>query len=306
MSSPLSSRVVPFKHRQNASLFSDDMPPFNLYNRRNSSSPVSSPLLLTPFASSSPPGQPRVQKSSRYPMVGDANDDIEDHDDISAVWGREYHGRGGPIRGIYTTLPAAFPFHSHDQPSRTSKSDAFQVKEHVFLDSHHLSPDDTDEEDEFEEFGDLHRQTYFATSSERGRWKSSPIPMKTYSRPFASTSSRQTENMTKLNKTANPNTRGRKDQRRPSTASSISDIPNSPITQTLPSMSEEPFSRQQTSSPLPPSSPPTSPISIALSMPESDEEDMLVDSDDERRYTAESAITVSLSFFLSGIRPRSF
>jgi hypothetical protein len=71
-------------------------------------------------------------------------------------------------------------------------------------------------------------------------------------------------------------------------------------------MSQEPPSRHQTSSPLPPSSPPVSPISIAHSIPGSDyttEEDMLVDSDDEFQHqsateSAASQVNLKIVFLV--------
>ena len=129
------------------------------------------------------------------------------------------------------------------------------------------------------------RQTCFAISSERGRWKSSPIPIKTYSRSFACASS-STSRPNPSEKTSDPRAQhvhsSPTEWRRPSTASSISDFPHSPVSLALPSRSEEPLLRRAASSSLPPSSPPMSPISIApwIDMDDELEVDML-DSDND-------------------------
>lgn len=254
----------------------DDMPSLPSYSRNHSSSsPSSSPLPPTPFASSSPPGYPHVHRSPAYLHRTIPNDYGDDYDDISALWPL---ARGGRFNSLYASKHAAFPSHSDDEPHWTSKSDASNLHERVGIDNNH---DDTDDEDECEAFEK--RQTCFATSSERGRWKSSPIPIKTYSHPYASSSlstSRSIDQtipgLAPLNITGKSNSHTQ--WRRPSTASSISE--HSPTAATLPSFSQEP------SSPLPPSSPPMSPMSATFSMPESDdttEEDMLVDSDNEHQ-----------------------
>jgi hypothetical protein len=294
MSSPVPPRVAPLNFRYRSLSSSDTMPPFDPYNRTDSSSPVcSSPLPPTPVASSSPPGYPRIQSSPGYLLRGDISQLNDDYDDISTVWGRAYQGRGGPLKRTYAPIPAPFPLRSDSEPSWTSKSDVSGFDQHTIL-------DDTDEEDEYETFGDARRQTCFATSSERGRWKSSPIPIKTHSRSVESASSRPNEKVVNVNTADASNSRAHTEWRRHSTASPIPDTPESPIVPTLLSRSEEPLSRHQTSSPLPPSSPPASPMSIALSMPESDdtiEEDMLVDSDDEQQLATERISQVSLVFY---------
>ena len=286
MSSPRVRPSVPFKFHRKPLSSSDDILSFDLYNRNDSSSPMSSSTLpLTPFPSSSPPGHPHIQSSPSYAVRRDIADYVEDSDDISTVWGRAH---GGPMDGIFGPIPAAFPPHSYGEPSWPSKSDASMLRDHAILDRRHLSPDDTDEEDQYEVLEEVQRQTCFATSSERGRWQSSPIPIKTYSRISTSTSVRPIEDKTKkpsltrLNTTGKSNSRAPTDWKQPSTASSISDPQASPTALTLPSMSEEPPSRRHT--PLPPSSPPASPMSIAASMPDIDyitEEDMLQSSEDE-------------------------
>ncbi|KIM78857.1 hypothetical protein PILCRDRAFT_10796 [Piloderma croceum F 1598] len=300
MSVPHHTRVlprVPFKFRRKSLSSADDMPSLHSYNRNDSSSPASSsPLPPTPFASSSPPAYPHIHASPAYLSRRGPSDYSDDYEDISALWPL---ARGARLNSLYASKHAAFPSHSDDEPHWTSKSDASGL--HV-LENKHLSPDDTDEEDEYEAFGDIKRQTCFATSSERGRWKSSPIPIKTYSHPYASTSlltprsiEETMSGLAPLNITGKSNSHTHSQWRRPSTASSISEQSMSPTASTLPSWFQEP------SSPLPPSSPPTSPMSATFSMPESDdttEEDMLVDSGDEHQSEHVSDTTNSQSLSL--------
>src|ERR1700685_3829208 len=110
LSSMSSSPIVPFKLRHRSISSADDMPPFDSYNRIDSSSPASSsPLPPTPCPSSSPPGYPRIQCSPGYSGIGDISDYNDDYDDISAVWPRGHRGHGSLMRGIYASIPPPFP-----------------------------------------------------------------------------------------------------------------------------------------------------------------------------------------------------
>lgn len=260
--------------------------------RNYSSSPLSSsPLPHTPFASSSPPGYPRVQGSPDILGNKSAHGYPDEYDDISASWGPSHLRYLAPMKSLYSSN--GMSTHTSRTTPRTSYYDASYTSAGPNYFPRPVSPIETDEE----EFPDV-RQTCFAISSERGRWKSSPIPIKTHSCPSAWTSSptsrpstsekgsKAKANLTPLKvtgKTSDPRRSSPTEWRRPSTASSTSDFPHSPVSSTLPPRSEEPpFHRASSSSSLPPSSPPMSPISIAplTDMDDELEVDML-DSDDD-------------------------
>lgn len=263
--------------------------------RNYSSSPLSSsPLPHTPFASSSPPGYPRVQRSPDIVGNKSVHGYPEDYDDISASWGTDHQRYIAPMKSLYSS--SGMSVHTSRTSQRTFNYDASYASEGPSHLPRPVSPIETDEE----EFPDI-RQTCFAISSERGRWKSSPIPIKTHSRPSAWTSSSTSrsninEKASKAKSNLTPlkllgkssDARAPHDHssptewRRPSTSSSISDFPHSPVSSTLPSRSEEPSLYRAASSSLPPSSPPISPISIAPLIDIDDELEVdMLDSDDE-------------------------
>jgi hypothetical protein len=316
MSPPTSPRVVervPLKFRRKSLSADEDMPVLDSDYPNDPSSPIpSSSLPPTPFSSSSPPAYPRVHRSSGIAVKNGLGEYIDDQDHISTVWSRGYPRRSGFLKGIYTSIPATLSSYSDDEPPLASDIDASVFSDDLKHGNRGLSPDGTDGDDEDEEFEDV-RQTCFAVSSERGRWKSSPIPMKTHSRSYGSTSMSASRpirqpifdkaasikpNLTPFNlisgKSISRLPMSAVEWRRPSTGSSVSDLLHSPIARTSISKSEEPPERLRTSSPLPPSSPPMSPVSGIHSTFETDyttEEDMLVDSDDEPapQHAADSA-----------------
>ncbi|KAF7977725.1 hypothetical protein HWV62_2788 [Athelia sp. TMB] len=228
------------------------MRPYDL-DARNDSSPSapSSPMLVTPFTSSSPPGRTYFQHARRLSSQTAASDYSDPPEDISPAWGaaaRPYAGHPikalPPARATWGAHGPAWAAEMDTEPAGTAWAD---------------SSDEEEDED-----GGVHSR--FALSSERGRWKSSPLPMKTYSRapPRASTSAApppaaaEKRNIRKLGV--------------------HSDLPraSSPVAPAARTM--------RLSSPLPPSSPPMSPVSVAHALPEDDyttEEDMLVDDDAE-------------------------
>ncbi|OAX40930.1 hypothetical protein K503DRAFT_565649 [Rhizopogon vinicolor AM-OR11-026] len=114
------------------------------------------------------------------------------------------------------------------------------------------------------------RETYFATSSERGRWKSSPIiPRTSAAKPYMSGPIRPYRGQSTPVKST-PNTKSsllefREFVRRQSTSGVIEDPLRSPFLAASDHNDSEVY---RNSSPLPPSSPPTSPMSLALSQPD--------------------------------------
>lgn len=142
--------------------------------RNYSSSPLSSsPLPHTPFASSSPPGYPRVQRSPDIVGNKSVHGYPEDYDDISASWGTDHQRYIAPMKSLYSS--SGMSVHTSRTSQRTFNYDASYASEGPSHLPRPVSPIETDEE----EFPDI-RQTCFAISSERGRWKSSPIPIKTH------------------------------------------------------------------------------------------------------------------------------
>ncbi|OJA15618.1 hypothetical protein AZE42_10322 [Rhizopogon vesiculosus] len=114
------------------------------------------------------------------------------------------------------------------------------------------------------------RETYFATSSERGRWKSSPIiPRTSAAKPYMSGPIRPYRGQSTPVKST-PNTKSsllefREFVRRQSTSGVFEDPLRSPF---LAASDHNDSEDNRSSSPLPPSSPPTSPMSLALSQPD--------------------------------------
>ncbi|KAF7979841.1 hypothetical protein HWV62_40583 [Athelia sp. TMB] len=205
----------------------------------------SSPMLVTPFTSSSPPGRTYFQHARRLSSQTAASDYSDLPEDISLAWGAAGH----PIKA----LPHAWGAHG--------PAWAAELDEPTGTKSGYALADSSDEEED--EDGGVHSR--FALSSERGRWKSSPLPMKTYSRapPRASTSAAPP-----------PDTTERRNIRKLGVYSDLLRA-SSPVA---------PARALRLSSPLPPSSPPMSPVSVAHALPEDDyttEEDMLVDDDAE-------------------------
>ena len=240
---------------------SEDMPPYDLDARNDSSSSVpSSPMLVTPFTSSSPPGRTYFQHARRLSSQTAASDYSEPAEDISPAWGasaRPYTGH--PIKALRIAPPPARHTWGAHGPAWASEMDEEPTGAKW--------ADSSDDEDEDAENG-VHSR--FALSSERGRWKSSPLPMKTYSRapPRASTSA-----------VSQPDTADKRSFRKLGVHS------DPPVMDPRASSPIAPAARaMRLSSPLPPSSPPMSPVSVAHALPEDDyttEEDMLVDDDDE-------------------------
>jgi len=118
---------------------------------------------------------------------------------------------------------------------------------------------------------DIHlRETYFATSSERGRWKSSPIIPRTYAaEPFMSDPVRPYRgHSTPVKSTHNRKSsllEFREFVRRQSTNGVADDHSGSPFLTDNDNNDSEDY---RSSSPLPSSSPPTSPMSLAASQPD--------------------------------------
>ena len=260
-------------------------------------SPVSMDYLPPHYSSSPRSSSPMPQTPLTYPVYTcvQASPDIgrnktvhrypEDYDDISARSGTSHQRYIAPIKSLYSSsgMSVHTSFTSHYDASYTSEDPNYLSRSVSLIES------------------DV-RQTCFAISSERGRWKSSPIPIKTYSRPSARVSSSSTSRPNPCEKTSKAmsnisplkltgKTSGPRAQhvhssptewRRPSTASSISNFPRSPVSLGLPSKSEEPLLHRAASSSLPSSSPPMSPISIAPWMDMDDELEIdMLDSDDD-------------------------
>ena len=132
------------------------------------------------------------------------------------------------------------------------------------------TPDDQCEEHDLESM-DIHlRESYFEVSAERGRWKSSPIIPRTRTHIFASSPTRTCSTPAV---TLGPFTWKR--PRRESTNS----VPCTEVSTSSVGINSEDLDESRFSSPLPSSSPPTSPVSFALSLPEEYrvDEDEIVD-----------------------------
>jgi hypothetical protein len=119
---------------------------------------------------------------------------------------------------------------------------------------------------------DIHlRRTYFATSSERGRWESSPVMPRTYNaKPFTSSPIRphrghSTPVKSVTRDVKSPLLEFRDFVRRQSTSGVKEDPSSSPFLAASDSNDIEDY---RSLSPLPPSSPPTSPLSLAPSQPD--------------------------------------
>lgn len=248
------------------------MTPFDLESRNDSCSSVpSSPTLATPFASSSPPGRTFIHSSRRMSGQTGVSDYSDQYDDISTTWGRSSRRYGGYNKDNYAAMPATPRSYTSDGPSWTSELDASKGDRRV-SERRYVVPDSDDEEAE----NGCHSR--FALSSERGRWKSSPIPIKTHSRILSLPST-------------SPATRPLEKSRKRKVSRQILGKPDFIVDAAPERKIPAPFafspigpsrSRRELS-PLPPSSPPMSPVSIAQWMPEDDsnEEDMLIDDDDE-------------------------
>ncbi|KZP34208.1 hypothetical protein FIBSPDRAFT_1035296 [Athelia psychrophila] len=262
--------------------------PYDLDSRNDSSSSVpSSPMLVTPFASSSPPGQTYFPRSRRMSSQTAASDYSEPYEDISPAWGLHSHpNMGRPIKALYATMPPRHHAYSSEGPSWASEID----DERVGGSQEYTAPDSTDDEDDAE--NTCHSR--FALSSERGRWKSSPIPIKTYSRALPMTSSSaiipSPKRGTKRNcvRKVIDKSDSRKTVEKPTFPVAEANAPSTSAPRT-------PTRAARMSSPLPPSSPPMSPESVAQAMPEDEidyttEEDMLID-DDELPHLPSSQIS---------------
>lgn len=119
---------------------------------------------------------------------------------------------------------------------------------------------------------DIHlRRTYFATSSERGRWQNSPVIPRMYNtKPFTSSPIRphrghSTPVKSITRDAKSPLLEFRNFVRRQSTSGVKDDPSSSPFLAASDSNDIEDY---RSLSPLPPSSPPTSPMSLALSHPD--------------------------------------
>jgi len=130
--------------------------------------------------------------------------------------------------------------------------------------SDYSSEVDNAADDQCEEYDlegmDVHlRESYFEISAERGRWKSSPIVPRTRMQMFASSPTRICSTPVTVTGTFSWQTR----RRRQSTNSiAYTDISSSSVGMNGEDRDGSRFS------PLPSSSPPTSPVSFALSLPE--------------------------------------
>ncbi|KAG2154459.1 uncharacterized protein EDB93DRAFT_1132425 [Suillus bovinus] len=139
---------------------------------------------------------------------------------------------------------------------------------------------------------DIHlRRTYFATSSERGRWQSSPVIPQTYNaKPFISSPIRphrghSTPVKSITRDVKSPLLEFRDFVRRQSTSGVKVDPSSSPFLAASDSNDIEDY---RSLSPLPPSSPPTSPMSLAPSQPDDCaliDDDMVLNNDFDPKQT---------------------
>ncbi|KAG1812214.1 uncharacterized protein BJ212DRAFT_478854 [Suillus subaureus] len=151
---------------------------------------------------------------------------------------------------------------------------------------------------------DIHlRRTFFATSSERGRWLSSPVIPRTYnaksftSSPIRPHRGHSTPVKSNTRDVKSPLLEFRDFVRRQSTSGVKDDPSSSPFLAASDSNDIEDY---RSLSPLPPSSPPTSPMSLAPSQPDDCaliDDDIVLD-DDCNSDDVSSLIPVSQSVSL--------
>jgi hypothetical protein len=274
--------TIPFKFRRKSSSAStavsfDDY----AYGREGGTAPSSSPLppsspLLTPLRAGRSQGYGESDYGIYSAVHKDMYDSEDDFEDVRNPWSydiRREQASRFRLPSLITELgghtpwdqvPLSFP---ESPPSSTSPQSASCLYPH----GDSAIADDGEESDL--ESMDLHvRKTYFATSAERGRWKSSPIAPRTrLQATFVSSPIRPMRGHSVGRDGLSDTPASQERMRRQSTDSTA----NTELS--ISSFFEDNDEDARYSSPLPPSSPLTSPMSAAPSLPDDCEDDMAVD-----------------------------
>ncbi|KAG1901984.1 uncharacterized protein F5891DRAFT_1163677, partial [Suillus fuscotomentosus] len=246
-------------------------------NDLDSPSPVTSPLpssspLSTPIYSSPPNNIATRYSHSHSQFQSSCEESHSEFDDIL----------GSPTPFYHRGRTSKYMTHQHV----SDKYGSYLDSEDEMADSEPCHSDDllawlgprSPAHDAQEDLGydpesmDIHlRRTYFATSSERGRWQNSPVIPRMYNtKPFTSSPIRphrghSTPVKSITRDAKSPLLEFRNFVRRQSTSGVKDDPSSSPFLAASDSNDIEDY---RSLSPLPPSSPPTSPMSLALSHPD--------------------------------------
>ncbi|KAG2122837.1 hypothetical protein BD769DRAFT_1653347 [Suillus cothurnatus] len=241
-----------------------------------SPSPVTSPLpssspLSTPICSSPPNHIVTRYTHSRSQFQNSCEESHLEFDDAP----------GSPTPLYHRSRTSKYLTHQHvsdkygSYPDSEDEADSEPYRSddlRAWLGPPYLARDVQDDVGCDPESVDIHlRRTYFATSSERGRWQSSPVMPRTYNAksftasPIRPHRGHSTPVKSNTRDAKSPLLEFRDFVRRQSTSGVKDDPSSSPFLAASDSNDIEDY---RSLSPLPPSSPPTSPMSLAPSQPD--------------------------------------